>query len=503
MKLIDDLLDKLTMYRLLLYFLVALLVAAAVMGSVGVLHFSGIDIAATSIYFVAICWVSNKIFAYAFDAPTNTDSPFITALILALIITPTVSLSNLIFLTAAAGLAIASKYMLAINRQHIFNPAAIAVVLTSLGAGDSASWWVGSVYMLPFVLVGGFLVVRKIRRFGMVFSFVGAALLTTALLTFIGGGDVFSSVQKAVLSSALIFTAAVMLTEPLTSPTTKGKQALYGGLAGVLFSPQVHFFGVFLTPELALTIGNVFSYIISPRVKQFVELFKVVKLSPTTFDFLLLPEKHFDYTPGQYMEFTLQHHGTDSRGARRYFTLSSSPTERELRLGVKFYPKGSSYKKALLSTKTSTPIVAGQLGGDFVLPKNPNQKVCLIAGGIGITPYRSMVKYLLDTKQSRPIVLIYSAKTSGELVYRDVFDAAGQAGVKTIYTVTGEQKVNDPAVKSTRITPELIKQQMPDYAERLFYISGPHDMVVAIERILYGMGIPRRKVKKDYFSGYS
>ena len=94
--------------------------------------------------------------------PTNVESTYISALILALIITPLQSYNDLWFLGWAAVLAMASKYILGIKGKHLFNPVAFAVALTYFTINQSASWWVGNATMLPFVLVGGLLVVRKI-----------------------------------------------------------------------------------------------------------------------------------------------------------------------------------------------------------------------------------------------------------------------------------------------------------------------------------------------------
>lgn len=494
MKRISAWLDGITMYRLLLYYLIGLLGVAVVLSLVGVLHVGAVQIIMSSAYLTAICWVSNKIFGYVFEAPTNPESPLITALILALIITPATSAQGLVFLTAAAGLAIASKYLIAVNYRHIFNPAAIAVVLTSYGAGDSASWWVGTAWMLPFVLLGGILIINRIRRWPMVLTFVAVAMLATGLLAISAGpAATFSTLQKEVLSSALFFAAFVMLTEPLTSLTTKANRLIYAGITGLLFAPQVQLFGIFATPELALSIGNLFAFAVGPRAKTFVSLARRIKLSPDSADFIWKPERPFAYQPGQYMEFTLQHTKTDARGARRYFTLASSPTEKELRLGVKFYPNGSSFKKALLGLQAGDEVMAAALGGDFVLPKNPNQKIVFIAGGIGITPYRAMLKYLVDTNQKRDIALLYAAKTSDDIVYRDVIDAARQQlGLKTVFATDG-----------MRLTPELIAREVPDLKDRLFYISGPHGMVVAMEENLAMLGVPRSHIKKDFFSGYA
>src|SRR5256885_6988279 len=86
--LVDQFLDKITMYRLVLYYLIALLVIAAGFATFGILPFSPVTLAVSTFFLVIVAWISNKIFAYVFQAPTNLESVYITALILALIISP-------------------------------------------------------------------------------------------------------------------------------------------------------------------------------------------------------------------------------------------------------------------------------------------------------------------------------------------------------------------------------------------------------------------------------
>lgn len=501
---IDTILDKITMYRLLLYYLLMLLAAAMVLSYLGYLSYNPATIAFSAAYLCALCWITNKVFAYVYEVPTNSESSLLTALILSLIITPLATPNNLIFLSAAGGLAIASKYLLTINKQHIFNPAAVAVALTALGAGQSASWWVGSTPLLAFVVVGGLLVVRKIRRFQMVMSFLAVALGATLAYSVIGHSGSLAELQSTVLHSSLFFMAFVMLTEPATSPATATKQRWYGVLAGLLFPPQVHIGRLYSTPELVLVVSNVFSYIMSPKVKLLPKLVERIQQAPDVMDFVFTPGRQFSFKSGQYMEWTLPHSQTDSRGSRRYFTLASSPTEKNLQLGVKFYNQGSSFKKAMLAMNRDTPIAAGQLSGDFVLPDDPKEKLAFIAGGIGITPYRSMIKYLLDTQDARSVTLLYSERNAGELAYTDVFEAArAQLGTKVVYALTDKTPPTSSRFHHGFISAEMITSEIPDYLERRFYISGPHSMVTAMTTILSDLEVPSSHIKIDFFPGYS
>ena len=502
---IDRQLDRITMYRLVLYYLIGLLGAAVILSAANLLPYNPAALLYETGILIGICWVINVIFAWTFQAQTNVESVYITALILALIISPPETILDVGFLVWAAIWAMASKYIVAINKKHLFNPAAFAVALTAISIGQNASWWVGTKWMLPLVLVGGVLLVRKLRRFHLVLSFLLTTVLSTLVMSLYYQVDGGLTMRTSLLYSPLLFFAFVILTEPLTMPHTKKLQVYYGALVGFLFTPLLHLGSLYLTPELAILGGNIFSYLVSPKAKLILRLQEKVKIAPDIYDFIFVPTQKLAFAPGQYMEWTLGHKHPDSRGNRRYFTLASSPTENTLRIGVKFYPDSSSYKRSMLSINNDSEIVAAQLAGDFVLPKNPTQKCVFIAGGIGITPFRSMIKYLLDTHQRRPIVLFYTSKSIEDIVYKEIFDEARvQLGIKTIYSVTNQQ--NLPASWNGyvgRITPQIIRKEVPDYADCTFYLSGPNAMVNSFRELLHEMNVPSDQIKMDFFAGFA
>jgi len=153
--------------------------------------------------------------------------------------------------------------------------------------------------------------------------------------------------------------------------------------------------------------------------------------------------------------------------------------------------------------KPGDTVMAAQLAGGFVLPKDPNKKLVFIAGGIGITPFRSMLKYLTDHNEKRSITMIYSSATAEEVAYYDVFKAAAQKlGVNTIFTFTDKAKVDPKWQGHTGyVDAAMITQDIPDYRDRTFYVSGPHSLITASENVLAGMGIPKSQIKTDFFPG--
>jgi ferredoxin-NADP reductase len=503
LKVIDYMLDRTTMYRLVLYILIILLGISFICSFFGLIPYSPFSIIASTVFLIIISWAANTLFSSALKAPTNLESVYITALILALIISPAETSAHFVFLGWAGIFAMASKYFITINKKHIFNPAAIAVVLTTYLLGASASWWVGTAVLMPFVLIGGFLIIRKLRFEDLAWSFFTTSIIVSLGITLIKGGAIFTTLNQIVFHSSLIYMGSIMVTEPLTLPPTKKLQMIYGAIIGFLAVPQVHIGSIFFAPEVALCIGNVFAYIVSPKTKLILTLKEKIQVSSDIVDLIFRPNQKLAFIPGQYMEWTLSYPHPDSRGNRRYFTLASSPTEDTVRLGVKFYENGSSYKKAMFKMDEKTMIIGSQIAGEFTLPNDYAKKLVFIAGGIGITPFRSMLKYLIDTKQKRDIVLFYANKTVEEIVYKDVFDQAQkELNIKTVYTLTG---MSSPPLnyhgKIGRINAEMIASEVPDYKERTFYLSGPHVMVTAYDEVLKNMGIKNELIKKDFFPG--
>jgi len=505
MQLIDNLLNRITMYRLVLYELIAYLGIAIIFSFFGFLHLNPLSIFFSSIFLVAVCLFTNEVFARVFSVSANEESAYITALILACIFSPLRGIQDLPVLGFAGILAMASKYIFAINKKHIFNPVAIAAVLITFGLNSSASWWLGNLQMAPFVIICGYLIVRKIQRGDLVLSFLITTLSIVVGATLFTGKNLEPILNEALFHSPLFFFSTVMLTEPLTTPPTKKLRVIYGILVGILFSPEVHVGTFYFAPELALVLGNVFSFLVSPKYKLNLHLSQKIQIGPDSFNFIFKPNKKVNFAPGQYMEWTLRHSKIDSRGNRRYFTIASSPTEDSLTLGIKFYPNGSSFKKAMLSMTEKDLITAGNLAGDFTLPSDESKKLVFIAGGIGITPFRSMIKYLIDKQEKRDIVIMFSNKSFSDIVYADILsEAQNMLGIKNVCTITDQRALPENwKGKVGRIDTKMIEEEIPEYEERTYYLSGPQKMVKGFENTLKGMGIAGRQIKKDFFPGYN
>jgi Na+-transporting NADH:ubiquinone oxidoreductase subunit NqrB len=269
MNILDKFLSKFTLYQLTLYYLIGIILAAFLYSFSGKIPFNPFDILLSTSVILFVGISANSILAGIFNARSKIESVYITLLILTLII-PIKFPADLLFAALAAILAIASKYLLTIEKRHIFNPAALSVVAIAILYPDmGATWWIGTPIILPFVLIGGLLLIRKIRGGNFILTFIATYLGAIAISTLLHSGslsDIFKVWQLSVNQSALLFFAFVMLTEPLTSPANKKKRLYFAVLVALLYSTiQLRISGISFTPEIALCIGNIFTYLVRPR----------------------------------------------------------------------------------------------------------------------------------------------------------------------------------------------------------------------------------------------
>lgn len=498
---LDSLLNSITMYRLVLYLLIFYVVLSFIFSVIGIVPYTLFQLVESVVVLVASGLFFNIFFSKLYNAPTNVESVYITSLILYFLILPPDIIVGVLILIFAVFLAMGSKYVVAHHRKHIFNPAAFAAVfLGAIGIGTSL-WWIGIPAFLPFTLVGGILIVRKIRKFRMLLTFLAISTLTACAFGLVKGAALSEVIGFMYISGPIIFFSSIMFTEPSTTPPTGKKQLIYGSIVGLIYGSQFHIGPLFSSPELALIIGNIYSYLVSSKERLLLTLESQKMLAMDTYEFVFKPDRKLNYIPGQYLEWTLPHKKSDSRGVRRYFTIASAPTEAGIRLGVKYCDHPSSFKKKLLSLAPGDKLSAGQLAGDFLLPKDTAKKLVFIAGGIGITPFRSMVQYMIDKGEVRDTVLFYSNKTENEIAYKELFMRAEKQGVKTVYLLT--DKENAPKVfagEIGRIDEHMINKYVPDYKKRIFYLSGPNAMVHAYKELLVKMGVVT--IVTDYFPGF-
>lgn len=211
------------------------------------------------------------------------------------------------------------------------------------------------------------------------------------------------------------------------------------------------------------------------------------------------PENYPEHTPGQYLRWYLPHENADERGERRWFTVSASPSEQPLiSFTTKFAPeKSSSFKAKLQTLKPGDSMEYTGPFGDFVLPKDESLPLVFVGGGIGVTPFRSIIKYLADTEQKRDIQMIYAANSLEEIAFNDLFET------NTKLTLILSNPLADWAGETGRLDGSRILDLTQHNDKTLFYLSGPEPMIEALVTDLTEKGLHETRIVTDNFPGYS
>lgn len=222
-----------------------------------------------------------------------------------------------------------------------------------------------------------------------------------------------------------------------------------------------------------------------------------------TESFYFRPETPISYTAGQYLHWHLPHEPADDRGIDRYFTISSAPNEPEIALTTKFSDPGSSFKRALKALAVGQTIEAGELEGDFILPPDPDQAVVFVAGGVGITPLRSMLKWITSHNLPTPVHLIHGCRSDqDELFAAELAEwSATRPNLKVTY-VLGSAPEGWQGERG-KLSGDTILRLTGDLSGRPVYLSGPEPMVKSFKQQLIDSGISPKQIKMDDFPGYT
>lgn len=503
-------LDGISMYRTVTLALLFLVGCSLFLGSVGALPYRASEQLIALIVAVATALLLNLIFSKLWHVDANHESALITGLILFFLILPPqlTAVGEVWQLAAVVALAIASKYIFVWRKQHLFNPAAMGLVLLALlyevlpipGFFES-TWWIGQRELFIPLLIAGVVVVAKVRKKIPILTFLTVAFVVYLIEDWRFFGTITDeTVVRFWFSGPSLFLAFFMLTEPFTMPPRKGLQVGYAAVVAI-FSQTTAFLtvGIKMTPELALVLGNLLFYPSTLKQKLILPLVAVREVAKETFVFTFNKPARMRFWAGQYLEWMLSHEAPDNRGSRRYLTISSAPANPLLSFTVRIGERTSTYKQALRKMKIGDKIIASQLAGDFLLPTLPDKKIAMIAGGIGVTPFISQIEQMQMSSDVPKLdtILFYCNNFASEIAYEDWLEKSTQTLPLKIIPVLAKEKI--PLYEYGFLTAEIIKKHAPDYLERVWYISGPPMMVDAYTKLLRDLGV--KNIKKDFFPG--
>ncbi|TSD62539.1 FAD-dependent oxidoreductase [Aeromicrobium piscarium] len=497
---LERLLGRFTMYRLMIGVLGILAAWALVAAAAGWLDPGIFGLSAmllTLVVLVASSVVANEAIGRLAGAAPHADSAIITALLLWFLYWPSTEPATLGWLALIAVLAQASKYLIAVRRRHVVNPAAAGVVLamllawaTGIGTIPYTTWWAASEILLPVAVVGALLVLYRTGRLdiGLIFVLVAAPLTVWGLTAF--GTDLGTAVRQAFSAYPLVFFAGFMLSEPLTLPPRRAQQWAMAAVAGVVFSYPMWSFAAFgstisvgpfeSTYELTLVVTGLAAFALGQRGRVGLTLRERRPLGSGVYEYRFDADRPVRFTPGQYLELHVPHGRADSRGARRALSIASPPGP-EVCVAIREPEDASSFKKTLAALPAGTRLAATGVSGDFLLPRDPGEGVLLIASGIGVTPFMSQLR---ADGSERDMRLVHHVRAGEVQPYAEEIAALGLES----HVVSGDLPGWD----------ELVAL-VPDLAERVVYVSGSPASVDAVRRELRGRV---RRIRTDRFLGY-
>jgi ferredoxin-NADP reductase len=215
-----------------------------------------------------------------------------------------------------------------------------------------------------------------------------------------------------------------------------------------------------------------------------------------------LQGEEVDFEPGHYFFVNLLDPPyEDERGGRRHFSVVTSPNERG-RLGFCTRLRDSGFKKSIEALEVGHEADVEPPKGKFVLPEDTSQEYAFIAGGIGITVFRCMLRYIAEESLPYRITLFYSNRNREETAFLDELDELARQvpGLTVVLTMTDDPEWEG---ESRRIDPGFLREHLGErFEEVTFLVAGPPPMAKGMQESLLAAGLPEERVLTDSFSGY-
>jgi ferredoxin-NADP reductase len=216
---------------------------------------------------------------------------------------------------------------------------------------------------------------------------------------------------------------------------------------------------------------------------------------------LFAVEDYPDYRPGAYFWVELPDRGhQDEKGLRRHISLVTSPTDVGV-VGLATRLRDSAFKRTLAELEVGDAVEVEEPKGSFLLPEDTSVEYVFLAGGIGITVFRSMLRYIAARQLPYRITLVYSNRDRESTPF---FDELGELeerieGLGVVLTMT-----DDPGWEgeTRHIDAEMLREHLGDLDGRTFFVAGPPGMAKGVEEALLEAGVPEERVQTDSFSGY-
>jgi ferredoxin-NADP reductase len=214
-----------------------------------------------------------------------------------------------------------------------------------------------------------------------------------------------------------------------------------------------------------------------------------------------ISDKNYNFIAGQHTDFTLINPPyTDDEGNTRTFSFASSPNDKE-RIMIATRMRPSAFKKSIREIPLGTEVEVDRPMGFFTLHEDTKRPAVFLAGGIGITPFRSMVAWATEEKLPYKIYLFYANKTQEDAAFLSDLEKFEKQNpnFKLIAIMTRQ---NDWPGEQGHIDGIMLKKYLTDLSAPIYYIAGPDNLVLSTYEVLLGSGVPKDNIKTEEFTGY-
>jgi ferredoxin-NADP reductase len=238
--------------------------------------------------------------------------------------------------------------------------------------------------------------------------------------------------------------------------------------------------------------------------KHQVKLRKKEDVAEDTMAFYFEKPAGFQFKPGQFANLALLNPPeTDAEGNARTFSIASAPLEEHLMFATRM--RDTAFKRVLKAMPLGTEITLGGPFGSFTLHSDSSRPGVLMAGGIGVTPFRSMILHTSRNRFPHHLLLLYSNRRPEDAAFLQELQGIEKehAKYKFIGTMTQMEKSKQKwEGRTDYLDKQMLSESMGDLKGAIYYVAGPPAMVSAIGHLLTDLGISEDDIRSEEFAGY-
>lgn len=213
--------------------------------------------------------------------------------------------------------------------------------------------------------------------------------------------------------------------------------------------------------------------------------------------------KNFSFLPGQYMRVKVPGVSLDPRGDSRLLSISSSTSEKNIIMHTTRITD-SPYKKALGNLRKGDKVDFFGPVGRFIVDEGFKGMHVLLSGGMGITPFRSILKSMYSYNSKLKFLLIAAFSKYEDVIFLEDFTdiSKNSKNLHVVYTLSGDKNFKKWTGEKGKIDSVLLSRHISDFGDSRFYICGPEGFVLTSEEMLVALGVSEENINLERFRGY-